>query len=153
MNSKVQDVIDSIAADIKALVDTIMEGSAVSDNRSSIKELRDSVRKEDVTVKVSSGGGGGVVIDVLYDSVLEWDRKPQTGKQPSISDIVQWASAKGLSTDNKTINLIRRSIWWLGHSGRPITDLLDQEIDRMLEKEWTDKLAEAMLAELDDVLE
>lgn len=150
MNSKVQDVIDSIATDIKALVDSIMEGSAVSDNRSSIKELRDSVRKEDVTVKVSSGG---VVIDVLYDSVLEWDRKPQTGKQPSISDIAQWASAKGLSTDNKTINLIRRSIWWLGHSGRPITDLLDQEIDRMLEKEWTDKFAEAMLAELDDVFE
>lgn len=147
-----QKVINAIAGDIEAIVRALMAKDGIGDNRSSIKELRDRSRKEDIVVEVSSrGGSSAAVIDILYDSVLEWDRTPRTGRWPSVSDIREWALSKNLPTDNRTLNLIRQSIWWNGHAGQSIEDALDRELHRYIDGRWGDMIMNAVAAELEKV--
>ena len=150
MSKNIEDVINAIAEDVKVLIDILMESNTIG-NQITIKELTDNVRKDDVVAKLTSAGeSNSLIVEVFYDSLLEWDRKPQTGKHPSVSDIRDWASSKGLDTSNTTINLVRRLIWWHGHAGQSILDLLRTEVDDMFQKEWADKLIEAVLSDLDD---
>lgn len=151
MSKNIDEVINAIAEDVKVLIDILMESSSASNNQISIKELRDNVRKDDVVAKLTStDGGNGLIVEVFYDSLLEWERNPQSGKYPSVSDIRDWASSKGLDTSNATINLVRRAIWWHGHTGQSILDLLNKEVNEMFQKEWADKLLDAVLSNLDD---
>lgn len=148
-----QKVINAIAGDIEAIAQALMGKDNIGGNRPSIKELRDSRRKEDIVAEVSScGGSSATVVSVLYDSLLEWDRTPRAGGWPSVSDIREWALSKGLPTDNPTLNLIRRSIWWNGHAGQSIEDALEREIDRYIDGPWADMIMEAIAAELEKVL-
>lgn len=149
MTTDIQHLVEAMADDIRTLMHTLMESNPAG-NRLSIKELRDSSLKNDIIVKASQAGGTGeVMIEVFYNSVLEWDRKPRQGKHPSVADIRQWAQSKGLPTDNSTLNLIRRAIWWNGHAGQPILDMLDKQVETLFEKQWADRLSEAITAEVE----
>ncbi len=153
-NNTIQDVINAIAGDVQVLIEALMDNDSIGNNRLPVKELRDNYRKEDIVVKVASrSGSNAVVIDVLYDSLLEWDRKPRTGKWPSMSDIREWALSKNLPADNRTLNLIRRSIWWNGHTGQSIEEALDRELDKYIDERWGDMIMDAVAAELEKVFE
>lgn len=142
---------NAIASDIQTILHTLMDDDRLANNRYSIKELRDRYRKDDIIVKVTgaNGSASSAVIEIIYDNVIEWDRRPQSGKMPSVAEIKEWAQAKGLKTDNPTINLIRRSLWWNGYSGQPLWDALEKEIDKRMEKEWNDLIFETISRELE----
>lgn len=150
MKGKLQDVFGAIAEDVQTIVYALMDKEGVGEQHPSIKELRSRHRKEDIVVEISSRNGSNAgVIDILYDSLLEWDRGPRTGKWPSASDIREWALSKNLPVDNQTLNLIRRSIWWNGHSGRSIEEAVGREIEKQMDGRWGDMIMDAVAHELE----
>lgn len=152
MKDKLQGVFNAIAEDVQVMVRTLMDKETTGEQHSSIRELRDRYRKEDIVVEVSSSGGNNAaVIEVLYDSLLEWDRTPRTGKWPSLADIREWALSKNLPTDNRTLNLIRRSIWWSGHAGQSIEQAIEHEIEKQIDGRWADMIMDAVTEELEKV--
>lgn len=152
MKDRFERVIDAIAADVQVIVQTLMDKEASGGRCSSIKELKDLYSKEDIVVEVSSSGGSNkAFIEVLYDSLLEWDRAPRTGKWPSVDDIREWALSKNLPADNRTLNLIRRSIWWNGHAGQSIEQAVEHEIEKQMEGRWADMLHDIVVEELEKV--
>ncbi|MDU1904618.1 MAG: hypothetical protein E6772_07535 [Dysgonomonas sp.] len=151
MDKNIKGVTNAIASDIQKIIHTLMDNDSIANNHYSIKELRDKQRKEDVIVKVSGAGGSSTqsVIEVIYDNIIEWDRQPQTGEMPSVSDIKEWAQAKGLKTDNPTISLIRQNLWWSGYSGQPLWDAIEKEIDKNFEDKWSDRIMDVIIKELE----
>ncbi|HCO66562.1 MAG TPA: hypothetical protein DIT04_02240 [Dysgonomonas sp.] len=151
MKTDIEKLIKAIATDVEAIVRSLMDKPG-GGNRSSIKELRNTRRKDDVIVEAAaSGRSNAAVVEVIYDSLLEWDRTPQSGKWPPLSDIREWALAKGLPADNGTLNLIRRSIWWNGHAGQSIEEALEREIDKQMDGRWADLIMDAVAKELEKV--
>jgi|GEM_PF-1381029 hypothetical protein len=150
MDKNIQDVTNAIASDIQKIIYTLMDNDSIANNRYSIKELRDKQRKEDVIVKVAGTANSSTlsVIEVIYNNIIEWDRKPQTGEMPSVSDIKEWAQAKGLKTDNSTINLIRHNLWWSGYSGQPLWDAIEKGIDKNFEDKWSDRIMDIITEEV-----
>jgi len=130
MDKGIQDVIKTIADDVQELMRTVS-----GDKRA--------------TTRIA---GNSVVADAFYENFLEWDGMSRTGKQSSVSDIKDWALGRGLPTDNKTINRIRRIVWQDGHSGQPLLVALEKEIDLMMEKEWSDMITDWVVKELEKIL-
>lgn len=154
MNKKYQDIIKAFASEVESILYALMDDDRVANNRYPVKELRDKYRKDEIVVKASANGSGNTaVIEILYGNLLEWDRKPQAGNMPPISEIKEWAQQKGLKTDNKTIGLICRSLWMYGHSVKPLIDILEKEIDQLFENEWADKLYDLIADELDGLFD
>jgi hypothetical protein len=149
MNTNMQGVINAIAGDIRTMTETIMDSETGKGNASRYKQLHDSSRKNDMVIRTKDDIQGGYYnIQVLYDSPLRWDRQSRSGRWPPMSSIREWAIAKGLPADNRSINLIRRSIWWNGHAGNRIIHLIEKEINRHIEGDWAERIAEAILAGL-----
>lgn len=74
-------------------------------------------------------------------------KKDQSYPPPNV--IAEWAGRKGIPTDNSTIYLICRSIWWEGIQARPFIDASFEEIDKRYTK-WADELFETLIKPIDE---
>ena len=92
---------------------------------------------------------------VLYvdGNGFQWARRPVTEKPdqkwPPVEVIRDWASRKGLPTDNGTIYRICYSIWYEGIKARPFIESSFSEIDNRF-GEWADRLFDDLCSGLDE---
>ncbi|MDR1809454.1 MAG: hypothetical protein LBR34_03490 [Prevotella sp.] len=143
MNKRIKQLTESIAADIFTLARNILDAN----------DLRNSALKRDMQVKVRRQENP--VIDVVFNDYLHYieaGRKPRTGRMPRLSALRDWALEKGIPADNATLFLLARSIWYNGATPRPILASLEEEIGKRFSAQWSDKLFECIVQEVEKEL-
>lgn len=145
--------IDKIAGDLLALASAILEDDRYSTNDKVGKNtLRDSALNGDLEASISQFNGEDPVIRALFNdyvTFLEWDRPPKHKKKPPIHVLKDWAAKNGIPTDADTLWAISYAIWRDGHTGRPIFATMGIELDRLFIDDWSDKLYNAVVDNLD----
>lgn len=149
----VRQVILKIADDLTALSALVLEDDKVGINQKIGRNtLKNSVLKGDLAVRISETYGQDPVINALFNHYvvyLEWNRPKKYGKKPPISVLKGWASKNGIPTDARTLWAISTAIWRDGHAGRPIFATIDKELDGLFYKDWSDKLFNATIENLE----
>ena len=149
----VRQVILKIADDLMALSALVLEDDRVGINQKIGRNtLKNSVLKGDLAVRISETYGQDPVINALFNHYvvyLEWNRPKKYGKKPPISVLKGWASKNGIPTDARTLWAISTAIWRDGHVGRPIFATIDKELDGLFYKDWSDKLFNATIENLE----
>lgn len=147
----VQLAIKKIADDLLALASSVLEDDAISTNEKVGRNtLRDSTLRGDLETKIS---GDDPVIKALFNHYvvfLEWTRPPKYKKKPPISALKEWAANNGIPTDAGTLWAISYALWRDGHKGRPIFATIDRELDGLFMDDWSDKLYDAIVDDLDN---
>lgn len=129
-------VVEAIAADILALAQEVLRDNS----------LQDSHLYKNMSVQVDSGYEP-VVVSLLLDNYAEYlekGRKPATGKKPPIDALREWALARNIPADNPTLWAISTAIQRDGYEARPILAALEQQVETYFEREWADKLFDAL---------
>lgn len=151
MNEATKRVIEAFQSEVMTLIRLIFEDNGISNNKKINKNtLADSKLKERVQVEIRQKENP-VIIEALFNhyiTFLEWNRPKKHGKRPPIDALRGWASARGISTDNSTLWAISTAIWRDGHEGRPIIATLEKEIENSYNKEYSNKLFDAIIDEL-----
>jgi len=146
MNKSFNDVINSIADDIQIMMETVSEIEKES-SAGNQKGKYDRNRKRN-----PEKGKDSVVADILRHNFSERMQAQRKIKSPRVSDIIEWAQQRGLSTGNQNIELINRFLCLDGHAGQPILSIIDKEMERMQDK-WADTIYDAMVKELEKIFE
>lgn len=130
-------VVEAIAADMLALAREVLKDNS----------LQDSNLYKDMQVHVEQSEQPVVVSLLLnnYVDFLEKGRKPAVGKKPPIDALREWALSRNIPTDNSTLWAISTAIQRDGYEARPILAALEQQIDLHFEREWADKIFDAMM--------
>lgn len=146
--------INKIADDLLALAHSVLETDGISNNVKINKNtLRDSALNGDLFTTVSNASGDDPVITAFFNNYvvyLEWDRPPKYGKRPPIGVLKEWAAMKGIPTDASTLYAISYAIWRDGHQGRPIFATMDKELEGLYSDDWSIKLFDSLVDELDN---
>ena len=144
--------IHKIAGDLLALATTVLEDDSVGINDKVGKNtLRDSALRGDLETSVANSDDP--VISALFNHYvvfLEWTRPPRYKRKPPISVLKDWAVKNGIPTDADTLWAISYAIWRDGHTGRPIFATMDRELDGLFVNDWSDKLYDAIVDNLDN---
>ena len=138
----IQKIVEVISGDVIALAQSVLEDERYGVNtKVGRNTLKGSNLLKDLESKVDAKGDP--VITALFNHYvvyLEWTRPPKYKKKPPIHVLKDWASKNGISTDAKTLWAISVAIWRDGHAGRPIFATLDKETDEMFLNEWSEKM-------------
>lgn len=149
MKTGVDLALERIADDLLALANLVLEDDGVSMNRKVLENtLRDSKLRDDLFATVAATTGDDPVVSAFFNNYvvfLEWDRPPMHGKPPPISALVDWASRRGIPTDNDTLYAIAHAIWRDGHEGRPIFATIAKESDRLFAEDWAPLLFNSII--------
>lgn len=150
----VQLAINKIADDLLSLAAAILEDDSISTNEKVGKNtLRDSALNGDLETVVGRVSGDDPVIKALFNHYvvyLEWTRPPKYKKKPPMYVLKGWAEKNGIPTDADTLYRISYAIWRDGHKGRPIFATIDRELDGLFINDWSDKLFNAIVDNLDN---
>jgi len=144
MNTPVDDIIENIAQDILLLAQAITDENGLKKSM-----LRNNIKTEVYRME-------NPVIGILFNDYIDYiesGRKPCSGKKPPVSELREWASKKGLPTDNATLFAIAESIWRTGYTARPILATLEDEIDKSFENKWADDLFNTISNELESIFQ
>lgn len=110
--------------------------SAIDRNGTNTKVGRNTLKDSDLIDSVEAKVSGGV-IEILanhYIEYIEFGRRPKAKWVP-ISALVEWASRKGIPTDNHTIYAIAYAIWRDGIPPRPVLhDYYNNSVDEIIDK-------------------
>ncbi|WP_108823631.1 hypothetical protein [Dysgonomonas sp. Marseille-P4361] len=139
MNKALNAAIDAIGRDIVLLAQEILDDNGLADSR-----LRD-------TVSYAVDYGDNVVVRVLMDNYIDFveaGRAPQKGKKPPISQLEDWAKRRGIPTDNETLYAISEAIWRDGYAAPPILATLEREVEQRFDREWSERLFDALITDL-----
>lgn len=150
----VQLAINTIADDLLALANLVLEDDSVSTNtKIGRNTLKDSALRGDLFATISQTNGEDPVITAFFNHYvvyLEWTRPPMYGKRPPISALKDWADRKGIPSDASTLAAIANAIWRDGHAGRPIFATMDAQVDSLFSTDWSDQLYSTITAQLDN---
>lgn len=150
----VQAAINTIADDLLALANLVLEDDSISTNtKIGRNTLKDSLLRDDLYATISQTNGDDPVITAFFNHYvvyLEWTRPPKYGKRPPISALKDWADRKGIPSDAGTLAAIANAIWRDGHAGRPIFATMDAQIDNLFNDDWSDQLYTTITAQLDN---
>jgi len=142
MNPPLVKIINGMASDILNFVYLVVDGSSLKDNL-----LKESVR-------VKAEGLKNPVINIFFNGYLSFiDSERSSGfmKNPSVSELRDWALQKGLPADNSTLYLVASGVWKLNQAGRPILSVLEDEIERSFENKWADELLNVITMEIENL--
>jgi len=147
----VQLAIDKIADDLFALASAILEDDTIGVNEKVGRNtLKNSMLRNDLYVQEAASDN--VVLQAFFNHYvvyLEWDRPERYGKQPPIDALKDWAEKNGIPTDASTLWAISYAIWRDGHKGRPIFATIDNNLDSLFDKDWSDQLFNSIVDNLD----
>lgn len=145
-------VLEAIAEDITQLVQTVLSSDEVGMNLKVGKNtLKDSNLYNEIETKVDENGNPIIYLMLNhYVDYIERGRERYKNPKVPIDALRDWALRKGIGTDNSTLFAIQTSIYNLGIRPRPILYYVFEELDTLLEKEYFDKLFEAIITELED---
>lgn len=104
------------------------------------------------TLQVKSTNDGDLVFDILLNDYLTFieSGRRKGAKWPPVEPIVKWARARGISTDNSTIFLIRRAISRDGIAPRPFMYKVFEDLDRAWDIVWSDELFDEIMKIVND---
>jgi len=149
MNDDISKITEIIATDIIGLAQLAMEGDVGVNTKIDRNTLKDSYLYNSIKTQIINSNN--IVVETLfqpYINYIEWDRPPKYGDPPPIDDIIEWAKAKGISTDNDVVYAIRYSIWEIGHSGRPVIEMFNKLLEHTFNEYWADDIFNAIISEL-----
>ena len=152
MTAEIAKVIAHIARDLVALAQAVLEDDRFSVNKKINRNtLKDSNLLKTLEYKVDTSGNP--VITALFNNYvvfLEWTRPPKHKKKPPIDVLRDWAAKNGISTDASTLWAISNAIWRDGHEGRPIFATIDAEADGLFMDDWSDKIFNKIVEQLNN---
>lgn len=136
-----------IANEVVAFVHAVMEGDTGINRKVNINTLVDS----ELFKSVQASAEGNIVISLLLnDYVVYVESGRRAGaKMPPFQPIYEWAKRKGLPTDNGTIWAICKAIARDGIAPRPIMSTAFQLIDERWENDWSDRIFNEIIEELE----
>lgn len=152
-NEGLNKVIAKIADEVVTLAQIILEDDSIFiKSQVGKKILRDSVLKFEIPTSTSLFAGGDTVIKVLFNNYItyiEQGRAPRTGKKLPISALKDWADNNGIPSDNNILWAISTILWRDGYAGPPIFATLENEIDKMFDKEWAEQIFNSIVEQLE----
>lgn len=158
MEADFKRLFDDIAAQCKAIMLAILDSEVGVNDKVGFNTLSGSNMYNTIdAVNVDDLG----VINILIPEYAvkyvdgegyEWARRPakdySSQKWPPVNVIAEWASRKGIPSDNETIWKICYSIWWEGIKARPFIEPTFEEIDNRWD-EWADNIFNEVCKPLD----
>lgn len=140
MNQEIALVLHALAEDILAALELILDQNGLQNSR----------LKQDATFRVDVSDNPIVTLFFNeYTEHIEQGRKPRSGKLPPLSDLRQWALQKGIPATNGVLYAIAQTIWREGVAPRPILAELRNRIEESFDRDWADRLLEAIVSELE----
>lgn len=142
MNSQTADIISELASDIVTLAQVILQDAEDT--------FRNSALSKEISTKIQTNSDS-VVVQALFNNYItyiEQGRPKEQGKQPPLDSLRDWALARGIPTDNSTLFLIARAIWHDGYEGKPILATLENEVAESFDKEYFEKIYNALIYDL-----
>lgn len=97
-----------------------------------------------------------VLIHILYDNYLSFNgRKISLNgeKLPPIDKLRDWALNHNLPTDNNTLLLIAQTIRQDGSQSKPLFAIIEDEMDKRMEGEWSDIIQNAVSEEINKIFD
>lgn len=144
MDEPIKQILAAIAQDVLVLAQLILEDKATSEGEGAI------VSPDGVRTYIASYDNP-TVIEALFDNYVNYienGRKPRSGIPPPISALLEWATSRGISTENGILYAIANAIWRDGREGRPVLSKLYDEVGKIFDKEYYNKLFDAVIQQL-----
>lgn len=141
---EINKIVMEFTKDIMKLVQAVMEGQDLSNNKSGSDIYKN--------LQVKATNDGDLVFDIILNDYLKFieSGRRKGAKMPPVEPIVKWAKKHGIPTDNGTIYLIRRAISRDGIAPRPFMDKVFADIDDVLDKNWADELIYEIMRMIND---
>lgn len=145
-------VMTAIAEDIIELVQGVLANDEVGNNiKVGRNTLVNSNLYDTLNTKVDEEGNPIIYLFMNdYIGYIERGRERYRKPKVPIDALRDWAMRKNIPTDNSTLFAIQNSIFKLGIRPRPIMYYVFEELDNLFEKEYFDKLFEAIISELNE---
>ena len=137
-------IVMEFTKDIMQLVNAVMEGQDIGNNKSSSDIYKN--------LQVKATNDGDLVFDIILNDYLKFieSGRRKGADMPPVKPIVEWAKKHGIPTDNGTIYLIRRAISRDGIAPRPFMDKVFADIDDVWDKDWADELFDEIMRMIND---
>ena len=133
---------------IAELVRMMMDSNVGINN----KVGKNTLSKSDIyrTLSVRATNDGDLILDIVLNDYIQYieSGRRKGAKFPPVEPIVRWCKERGIPTDNSTIFLIRRAISRDGIAARPIMAKVFDELDRSWENEWSDRLFDIIMEQI-----
>lgn len=154
MDAELAKIIKSFAEDIVEEARKIMASNIGINEKTGTNTLKDSNLYKQIDWSFRQEGED-IIIDTLFNfyiTFIEWERPKNYGKMPPISVIQKWLVKKHIAPLNKNIRstafVIARAIQRDGHRGRPILATLFKNTNQKWDNEWSYKLFDNIIKEL-----
>ena len=149
------EVSKAIADDIRDFLSTLAANrksntSANGQDRENLIGLFQDIQPE-VSYRADS-----VLIHILYDNYLSFNgRKISLNgeKLPPIDKLRDWAINHNLPTDNNTLLLIAQVLGQDGSQSKPLFAIIEDEMDKRMEGEWSDIIQNAVSEEINKIFD
>jgi len=148
MTTALQKVAEAIGNDIIRLTAQVMDDDNIAANHKTGKNtMKDSALRQHI--RFSAEVDGNIVITTFFDNYIQYvENGRPAGKMPPISALEEWAKKRNIPTDNNTLYAIATAIKRDGIAPRPILATLEKEMENAFDREWADKLFEALTTAL-----
>lgn len=144
METNLSQVLQNIAEDVLTLTYLVMDKEGIDKTHS----------QDDLSYTVEASGNP--VITFLYNGYLAYveDAKSEfTNTLPSVSELREWALKKGIQTDNETLQTIAKAINSLNIAPRPILTMIGDELDKLFETEWADRIFDVIVKKIESLFQ
>lgn len=165
MKNKLHEALNDIQRDVVNIVRAVLDSDVGVNEKVYQNTLSDSNLYNEIEAEFDEENMDIINLMIPEYGVLyvdgdgyKWARRPanpalndsyEKQSWPPTEAIRDWAARKGIPTDNSTIYLICRSIWWWGIKARPFIDPSFENFDKEF-GEWADKLFDALTSGLDE---
>lgn len=145
LQSNIIKAFEEIANDILLLWKEVMDSDVGINPKVGYNTLSHSILREDVEEEIKFPSILFKYND--YADYIETGRRPHVTKVP-IYALKEWASRKGIYTDNNTLYAIREAIYRDGISPRPIFTMFSE----LLDKGWNERYAQNIFDKITESL-
>ena len=155
MEVELAKIIKSFAEDIVEEARKIMASNVGINEKTGTNTLKNSDLYKQIDWSFREEGED-IIIDTLFNfyiTFIEWERTKNYGKMPPISVIQKWLVKKHIAPLNKNIRstafVIARAIQRDGHKSRPVLATLFKNTDEKWSNEWSYKLFNEIITDLE----
>lgn len=145
MNDKLKSVLEELAKEAANIFRAVLDGPTGINTKVGKNTLMDSNLRKEIESSVN-----GSIIEIAVNQYIEYINSGlRKGVYVPIQVLINWAKRKGISSDNKVVYAIQRSIYNVGIPARNIDDKFWGDIDGIW-SEWSSKIFECIINELNN---
>lgn len=154
MMTEINKILKEILNDINIIIEDVFKDNEISEN---IKVGKNTLWNSDLQKQAETKMGSSTdpVINILFNdyiSYVERGREAKHEPRVPIEPLIEWAQKKNIHMGNKTLRQVafmaQRSIYEKGIRPRPILHYVFENIDKQWDKEWTDKLFNEIIKDI-----